>query len=346
MGNGFCHDSRKIEYRRPLGAVPCGTTVTLYFDANTLSLPESVRLRVWSKAGGEQLLDPATIDEKPCCYHYRFVFVAPAEPGLVWYRFLIRHENRSIGYGAPADGLGGEGVEYGAVPEDDWQITVFEPTAKVPSWYTHGIMYQIFPDRFHRGDHPAAMPELPPGGLYHPHWTDRPFYAKDPQTGDIAAYDFFGGTLDGIVDKIPYLKSLGITILYLNPIFTSVSNHKYDTGNYLEVDAQFGGDVAFDRLQRAAAAAGIRLILDGVFSHTGSESLYFQDALRSQDSPYFPWYRFLEYPHRYDCWWGVTTLPNVNELEPSYRRFIINGPDSVIKHWLYIPGRPILHQLR
>ena len=334
MGNGFCHDSRKIEYRRPLGAVPCGTTVTLYFDANTLSLPESVRLRVWSKAGGEQLLDPATIDEKPCCYHYRFVFVAPVEPGLVWYRFLIRHENRSIGYGAPADGLGGEGVEYGAVPEDDWQITVFEPTAKVPSWYTHGIMYQIFPDRFHRGDHPAAMPELPPGGLYHPHWTDRPFYAKDPQTGDIAAYDFFGGTLDGIVDKIPYLKSLGITILYLNPIFTSVSNHKYDTGNYLEVDAQFGGDAAFDRLQRAAKAAGIRLILDGVFSHTGSESLYFQDALRSQDSPYFPWYRFLEYPHRYDCWWGVTTLPNVNELEPSYRRFIINGPDSVIKHWL------------
>ena len=94
MGNGFCHDSRNIKYRRPLGAVPCGTTVTLYFDANTLSLPESVRLRVWSKAAGEQLLDPATIDEKPCCYHYRFVFVVPAEPGLVWYRFLIRHESR------------------------------------------------------------------------------------------------------------------------------------------------------------------------------------------------------------------------------------------------------------
>jgi len=87
-------------------------------------------------------------------------------------------------------------------------------------------------------------------------------------------------------------------------------------------------------LQKAAADAGIHLILDGVFSHTGSESLYFQDAVRSKDSPYYPWYRFEEYPDKYDCWWGVTTLPNVNEMEPSYREFIINGPDSVIKHWL------------
>ena len=334
MGNGFCHDSRSIDYRRPYGAVPCGTTVNLYLEANTQSLPESVRLRAWSRAAGEEIMDPVTVDETPCCFRYRFDLTVPAEPGLVWYRFLIRHENRSIGYGAPGDGLGGEGVEYGAVPEDDWQITVYDSAATVPSWYTHGVMYQIFPDRFYRGDHPAAMPALPPGSLYHPHWPDRPFYAQDPRTGDIAAYDFFGGTLDGIADKIPYLKSLGITILYLNPIFTAVSNHKYDTGDYLTVDAQFGGDAAFERLRRAAESAGIRLILDGVFSHTGSESVYFRDARRSPDSPYFPWYRFLEYPNRYDCWWGVTTLPNVNELEPSYRKFIINGPDSVIKHWL------------
>jgi 4-alpha-glucanotransferase len=334
MGNGFCHDSRSNDYRRPYGAVPCGTTVNLYLEANTLSLPESVRLRAWSKAAGEKFFEPVTVDETPCCFRYRFDLTVPDEPGLVWYRFLIRHENRSIGYGAPGDGLGGEGVEYGAVPEDDWQITVYDPAATVPSWYTNGVMYQIFPDRFYRGDQPAAVPELPPGSLYHPHWRDRPFYAQDLRTGDIAAYDFFGGTLDGIVDKLAYLKSLGITILYLNPIFTAVSNHKYDTGNYLTVDAQFGGDAAFERLRRAAAAAGIRLILDGVFSHTGSESVYFEDARRSQDSPYFPWYRFLEYPNRYDCWWGVTTLPNVNELEPSYREFIINGPDSVVKHWL------------
>lgn len=334
MGNGFCHDSRNIDYRRPLGAVPCGTAVTLYFEAHVRSLPESVLLRTWSRVAGERIYEPVTVDEAPCRFRYRFDVKAPGEPCLVWYRFLLRHESRSVVYGAPADGLGGEGREYGAVPEDDWQITVYDAEARVPEWYTHGIMYQVFPDRFYRGDTPAVIPELPPGGLYHPRWGDSPFYAKDPQSGDIAAYDFFGGTLDGIADKIPYLKSLGISILYLNPIFESVSNHKYDTGNYLKVDVQFGGDKAFNRLRKEASEAGIRLILDGVFSHTGSESLYFQSAVKSRQSPYFSWYRFSEYPVKYDCWWGVTTLPNVNEMDPSYREFIISGQDSVIRHWL------------
>lgn len=334
MGSVFYHDSRDIEYRRPYGAVPCGTAVNLYLDSNTTAMPESVYLRVWSKATGEKILEPFTVEETPVCFRFRFKVVAPAEPGLLWYRFLVRYENRSVGYGAPADRLGGEGAEYGAVPEADWQITVYDQKTQVPDWFTQGIMYQIFPDRFYRGDQPAVLPELPAGGLYHPHWEDPPFYTKDPQTGNIAAYDFFGGTLDGIRDKISYLKSLGVTILYLNPIFEAVSNHKYDTGDYKKVDAQFGGDEAFDRLQSAAAAAGIRLVLDGVFSHTGSDSPYFQAAVRSKASPYYPWYRFTEYPNKYDCWWGVTTLPNVNEMEPSYREFIISGEDSVIKHWI------------
>jgi len=334
MSISLYHDSRDVEYRCPFGAVPCGTAVNLYLDVNTVNTPRSVYLRVWSNATGESLLEPITVEESPIRFRYRFCLVAPADPGLLWYRFLVKYEDRSLEYGAPRDGLGGEGVEYGAVPEEDWQITVYDAQAKVPDWYTNGIMYQIFPDRFYRGDRAALLPELPSGALYHPHWQDSPFYTKDPQTGDIAAYDFFGGTLEGIVDKLPYLQSLGVTILYLNPIFESVSNHKYDTGNYKKVDAQFGGDAAFDRLQTAASAAGIRLILDGVFSHTGSDSLYFQEAVRSRESAFYPWYRFTEYPDKYDCWWGVTTLPNVNEMEPSYREFIISGEDSVVKHWL------------
>ena len=334
MSCSFYHDSHDIEYRRPFGAVPCGTTVNLYIDASTVAMPQSVNLRVWSKATGELLLEPFTVEETPVCFRFRFQLSVPTEPGLLWYHFRIKCEDRSYGYGAQGDELGGEGVEFGAVPQADWQITVYDAKAKVPEWYTNGIMYQIFPDRFYRGDHPSPLPVLPAGGLYHPHWNDSPFYAKDPQTGDIAAYDFFGGTLDGITDKLSYLKSLGVTILYMNPIFESVSNHKYDTGDYKKVDAQFGGDGAFARLQAAASDAGIHLILDGVFSHTGSDSPYFQAALRSKDSPYYSWYRFTEYPDKYDCWWGVTTLPNVNEMEPSYRDFIISGPDSVIKHWL------------
>ena len=334
MGNELIHDSRNIEYRRPFGAVPCGTAVIIYLQANTKEVPLSIHLRVWSTATGEKNIEPQTIEEGATCFRYKFIVMTPAEPGLLWYRFHINYKERCIVFSAPPDGLGGEGVEYGAAQEEDWQITVYDASAKVPAWYTNGIMYQIFPDRFYRGDHPARVPELPAGGLYNPHWEDWPFYTTDPKTGDIAKYDFFGGTLDGVAEKLPYLKSLGISILYLNPIFESVSNHKYDTGDYKKVDAGFGGNEAFARLQKAAVEAGIHLILDGVFSHTGSDSLYFQDALRSKDSPYYPWYRFEKYPDKYDCWWGVTTLPNVEEMEPSYREFIINGPDSVIKHWL------------
>lgn len=328
------HNSRDVEYRRPYGAVPCGTAVHLFIDVRWESAPVSVRLRSWSAVAGEQVLEPLKMDQDADLRRYEFKLTAPVTPGLLWYHFIISSFDRTFWYGAPPDELGGEGVEYNSAPEADWQITVYDAAAKVPSWYTNGIMYQIFPDRFYRGDHPAAVPELPAGGVYHPHWNDFPFYAKDPTTGNIAAYDFFGGTFAGIIDKIPYLKSLGVSILYLNPIFESVSNHKYDTGDYKKVDAQFGGDAAFTRLHSVAAEAGIHLILDGVFSHTGSDSLYFQEAVHSKESLYYPWYRFTEYPDKYDCWWGVTTLPNVNEMEPSYRDFIINGPDGVIKHWL------------
>jgi len=336
MGRVLFHDSRELIYRRPYGAVPCGSAVTLVFQAMRQDAPIQVQLRTWSTSAGEFIAKPEKVCETEASggqVCYQFELEAPATPGLLWYHFIVNYPDRTVWFGAPVDGLGGAGEEYTSLPTD-WQITVYDQQAKVPDWYTHGIMYQIFPDRFYRGDAPAALPELPTLALYHPHWNDWPFYAKDPQTGNIAAYDFFGGTLDGVIDKLTYLKSLGVSIIYLNPIFQSVSNHKYDTGDYKKVDAQFGGNAGFDRLQSAAGSLGIRLILDGVFSHTGVDSPYFQDAVRSQASPYYPWYSFTDYPDKYDCWWGVTTLPNVNELEPSYRKFINSGKDSVIKHWL------------
>lgn len=336
MNRHLFHDSRELSCRRPFGAVPCGSAVTLSVHAMRQSIPLKVQLRIWSTSVGEMLIGPTAVNpqaEPADSIAYEFRFEVPQRPGLLWYHFIVNYDEHTVRLGAPADGLGGLGVIYEAVPTD-WQITVYAAETRVPAWYTQGIMYQIFPDRFYRGDSPQALPSLPPQGLYHPCWSDWPFYSKDTETGNIAAYDFFGGTLDGIVDKLSYLKSLGVSILYLNPIFQSVSNHKYDTGDYKQVDDQFGGNAAFDRLQKAAEEYGIRIILDGVFSHTGAESLYFQSAIQSKRSPYYSWYNFSEYPHKYDCWWGVTTLPNVNEMEPSYRRFIISDKDSVIKHWL------------
>ncbi|MDM8129838.1 alpha-amylase family glycosyl hydrolase, partial [Paraclostridium benzoelyticum] len=131
-------------------------------------------------------------------------------------------------------------------------------------------------------------------------------------------------------------------IIYLSPIFESQSNHKYDTGDYKNIDPMFGNEEIFKELISEANKKGINIILDGVFSHTGDDSVYFNKygnydsvgAYQSQDSPYISWYKFENYPQKYDCWWGVKSLPNVNETETSYIDYIIKGDNSVIKKWM------------
>ena len=134
--------------------------------------------------------------------------------------------------------------------------------------------------------------------------------------------DFFGGNLYGVKEKLPYLKSLGVGCIYLNPIFLSSTNHRYNTADYMTVDPMLGGDRALAELAAAAKEYGIRLMLDGVFSHTGSESVYFKEAQSNPHSPCRDWYDFTEYPDKYRCWWGFETLPEVKELTPSYMEFI------------------------
>lgn len=327
------HNSHQLNYRRPFGALPCGTAVRLLVDVDAERPPELIQLRLWSTSTGEQFQSLHWVENRETVSVFEAVVLVPDKPGLLWYHFIARYADHTIWYGAPVDTLGGAGVESGAVPTD-WQITVYDPKAHVPEWYRNGIVYQIFVDRFYRGDQAPPLPQLQPGNLFHPHWNDRPFYTKDPTTGNIVAYDFFGGTLQGVRDKLTYIKELGADTIYLNPIFESVSNHKYDTGDYKRIDEGFGGNAAFDALIATANQMGLRIILDGVFSHTGSDSPYFKDAVRSKDSPFFSWYRFDKHPDSYDCWWGVTTLPNVNEMDSAYRRFIISDRDSVIKHWV------------
>ncbi|MEG0771955.1 glycoside hydrolase family 13 protein [Clostridium sp.] len=172
-------------------------------------------------------------------------------------------------------------------------------------------------------------------------WYDEPMYIKDP-SGNILRWAFYGGNLQGVIEKLSYLKNLGVTILYLNPIFEATSVHKYDTGDYMKIDPMFGDEEKFKDLCKKAKDQGIRIILDGVFSHTGDDSVYFNKfgnyegigAYQSQESLYFKWYQFTRYPNDYDCWWGVKSLPNVKELEPSYMDFIINSENSVINKWL------------
>ena len=171
-----------------------------------------------------------------------------------------------------------------------------------------------------------------------------PYYKAEQFGGEYLSNDFFGGNLDGVRKKLPYLKELGITAIYLNPIFTAYSNHKYDTGDYESIDPMFGDNGLFECLCKEAEERGIRVILDGVFNHTGSDSKYFNKdgtyptvgAYQSEDSPYFGWYKFTKHPDEYECWWGIKTLPAVNENEPSFVDYSLTAPDAIIKKWLHL----------
>lgn len=266
---------------------------------------------------------------------------APPVPGLVWYYFGIVSQEKTYYYGNNAQKLGGKGQVWDREPAA-YQITVFRENAATPGWFKESIVYQIFVDRFFNGNPEGKVDNPPKGSLLHTSWDDIPFYIRDMRTGKIFAYDFFGGNLRGVLAKLPYLKQLGVGAIYLNPVFESPSNHKYDTGDYKKIDPMFGDYQLFNQLCSRARELDIAIILDGVFSHTGSDSRYFNKeghypelgAYQSTASPYFSWYRFQNHPDQYECWWGIDTLPNVNELEPSYVDFIADNEDSVLKYWL------------
>lgn len=342
MGEGWVlHHSHLPFFRQPFGAAACGSSVTLSLSLRADRLEHmTVSLRLWQEGAGEILLPMALAEVNGEWRKLSAVFTAPSQPCLVWYYFILACDGGDIlYYGNNELGLGGEGRLTDRGPQS-YQITVVPQSVSTPDWWRDAIVYQIFPDRFNNGCREGVLSPRK-NSLLHANWDDNPVYVKD-EAGRILAYDFFGGNLAGVVKKLPYLRDLGITAIYFNPLFAASSNHKYDTADYHSIDPMFGSNEEFQHLCALATEAGISIILDGVFSHTGSDSLYFNreetypvlGAFQSQQSVYYPWYRFIEFPHRYDCWWGVDALPNVNEMEPTYRQFIISGEHSVLRHWL------------
>ncbi len=218
----------------------------------------------------------------------------------------------------------------------DFQLTVYSEEYEAPRWFRGGTMYQIFVDRFNRGGNPPKKDYAKMAKDVHdiPQF---PVYPGAPLANDM----FFGGDLDGVTAKLDYLKSIGVSTVYLCPIFEAHSNHKYDTGDYSVVDSMFGGDEALDRLLSAAKVKGLRIILDGVFNHTGDDSIYFNKygnypsvgAYQSKESPYYTWYTFEDYPDRYKSWWGIPILPTVNKDSAEFRDYIF-GEEGIIKKYL------------
>jgi 4-alpha-glucanotransferase len=328
------HDSQNPYYRFPLGSASSEQHIRLGLDVSMEETVSSVMVRIWRDNVGEILIEL----KKKAGSHYE-VFVPPQEKGcLLWYYFIINTPTGTFFYGNNPEHFGGQGQCYDQVPPA-YQITVVYQGSKTPDWFKHAVMYQIFPDRFRRKGDRIIYKK---GAVVHAAWEDSPCYYKDVDTKEIVAYDFFGGNLAGINEKLEYLKEMGISVIYLNPIFESPSNHHYDTGDYHKIDPLLGTNEEFSELCKRAESMGIHIIIDGVFSHTGSDSRYFNrdntydtvGAFQSTSSPYYSWYSFNKYPYEYDCWWGFHTLPNVNETSPSYMRFIIEDDDSVMKHWL------------
>ncbi len=222
------------------------------------------------------------------------------------------------------------------ITDSPGQLLIYDLN-KMPTSPAGGVMYQIFPDRFSKSqNHPVKKKKYT---VINNDWDNGiPKHPEKP--GDpVDNNDFFGGTLWGITEKLDYLKSLGITTIYLNPIFDAHTNHKYDTGDYEKVDSMFGGNEALKVLIDKAGELGIGIILDGVFNHTGQYSRYFNakkhynsiGAYNSKDSPYYTWYNFKKWPDEYECWWGVKLLPSINE-NSGYFDYIA-GKDGIIKKY-------------
>ena len=320
------YDSRDLRFKRPYGAVPSGRAVSLTlrpkraygfsravltaryeFDDNrtiTVSMP-------WRGLEGVRDLFSCTLP-------------TDGYVGLVWYSFRL-------------EGLDGRAMELG-----EYQLTVYDDSEAVPAWFGQGVTYQIFPDRFRRTRVPDPT-GMVGGRSVHTSWEEEPVYRPDAR-GEIRNRDFFGGDLAGVMEKLPYLKSLGVETLYFCPIFEAAENHRYGTGDYEKIDPMLGTNEQFQALCQQAHALGMRVLLDGVFNHTGFVSRYFNGdgsyqgpvpgAAQSRQSPYYPWYNFSHWPNRYDSWWGIYSLPAVNESDPTYVDYIVSGKDSIVRRWL------------
>lgn len=325
MSHQSTFNSRDLRYKTPYGAVASGTpvqltlrpyrqegfsyaTLTAYYEfqenrAVTIPLP-------WCGMDGNRDLFSCTLETE-------------GYVGLIWYSFTLTRID-----GKMKQELG------------PFQLTVYDNQEVVPSWFGEGTTYQIFPDRFRRTRVPDPTGMV--GGRWvHASWQETPEYRPD-QNGEIRNRDFFGGNFRGIMEKLDYLHNLGVETLYFCPIFEAAENHRYGTADYDCVDPMLGTNEEFSQLCDKAHQLGMKIMLDGVFNHTGYVSRYFNGdgfyqeagASQSESSPYRSWFNFIHWPDQYESWWGIYSLPAVNEHDPSYRAFIFGDENSVVRRWL------------
>lgn len=325
-------DSKAAQYKTPFGTLRTGENCVLYVFVPRSSGATGVRLMLEDCDGAPVMEQPFVLQKEQDDYRvYRCEF-SLAERGLYFYWFYITKQDGGFR-------LFKQGNDTNMEAGEKWQFSVIPTDFTVPDYARGAVMYQIMPDRFCKRGDCDLTDKLRPYTI-HENWNETPEYRPD-ENGTVWNKDFFGGNFNGIREKLPYLQQLGVGILYLNPIFMAFSNHRYDTADYKRPDPMLGTEEDFRALCDEAHRRSIRVILDGVFSHTGSNSVYFDadgvfggGAASDPASPYRKWYRFSHYPDRYEAWWGIRTLPCVDELEESYVNYIIEDEDSVVAHWM------------
>lgn len=327
------YDSKKSEYKSVFGALREDEKCTISIKIPISCKTETVCIAFENENTGEKhSLDMSLISEEDGYDIYSTDFSLETK-GLYFYHFHIVTEGSE--FNLFRYGYDDTNIEEG----QRWQITCYEKDFSVSDSFKGKVMYQIFPDRFYHEEIENATDKLLP---YHLHTSncETPEYEMN-EAGKVLNCDFFGGNLKGIIKKLDYIKSLGVSMIYLNPIFKAYSNHRYDTCDYKKIDPLLGDEKDFENLCTLAHKKGIKIILDGVFSHTGSNSIYFDKegifgggAYSDPQSPYAHWYSFGKSRDDYTSWWGIDTLPCVNEMSQSFIDYIIQSPDSVVAHWM------------
>ncbi len=326
-------NSQKIEYKDPFGALVPEQECILH-----MQIPATVKTTaaecVFTHENGERcrtvsmtfLKTRGVYDVWQCRFRFE-------QPGLYFYFFRITGHTGTFR-------LFKQGEDTNMEAGDLWQISCIPASFTTPDWAKGTVIYQVFPDRFRKQGDCDLTGKLQPY-VVHENWDEEVHWQPTPK-GEVLNNDFYGGNFRGITEKMDYIASLGTGILYLNPISKSFSSHRYDTGDYKTPDPMLGTVADFQDMCRAAHERGIHVILDGVFSHTGSDSLYFDKkgnfggngAYCSKESPYYRWYTFYEYPDSYHSWWDFDTLPTVNKMCPDFLAYMITDEDSVVAHWL------------
>ncbi len=328
------YNSGKDYHKYPYGAVCGGTAVTF-----RIILPRSFCCTgakiVIEKDGESENKIPMDWDcMQGTDEEWWKIEVTFDDIGLYFYHFEY-----SSGFGVSGifrNGDSQEGFLSGC--GEKWQLTVYDRNFSTPDWLKGGILYQIFPDRFYYSG--QKKENVPSDRILRTDYAGEPYWKPD-KNGKTLNNDFFCGDLKGIEEKLPYLSSLGVSCIYLNPVFESHSNHRYDTADYEKIDPLLGTNKDFKALCLKADEHGIKIILDGVFSHTGSDSRYFNKkgrysnagAYQSRDSEFYKWYKFKNWPDDYESWWGIDILPEIIEETPEFIEYI-SGENGIAKKWL------------